>query len=72
MLTLVSEVITPSFKARGECVAVIDTETATLWGEVFDFGINSKGTDVARYDAIVKEVFENVTAMKKEHEQKRK
>jgi hypothetical protein len=70
MLTLVSDVITPSFKARtrGECVAVIDTETATLWGEVFDFGIvivNSKGTEVARYDAIVKEVFENVTAMKK-------
>lgn len=70
MLSLVSDVIKPSFKARtrGECVAVIDTETATLWGEVFDFGmviVNSKGTEVARYDAIVKEVYDSVRLMKK-------
>ena len=70
MLTLVSDIIKPNFKARtrGECVAVIDTETATLWGEVFDFGmviVNSKGTEVARYDAIVQEVYDDVRTMEK-------
>lgn len=70
MLTLVSDTMTPSFKprTRGEAVAVIDTETATLWGEVFDFGmviVNSKGKEIARYDAIVKEVYDNVRTMKK-------
>ena len=70
MLTLVSDIIQPSFKARirGEAVAVIDTETATLWGEVFDFGmviINSKGTEITRYDAIVKEVYDDVRKMEK-------
>ena len=70
MLTLVSDVIKPSFKARtrGEAVAIIDTETATLWGEVFDFGmviINSKGKEIARYDAIVEEVYNSVKLMEK-------
>jgi len=70
MLTLVSDVIQPNFKARtrGEAVAVIDTETATLWGEVFDFGmviVNSKGKEIARYDAIVKEVYDDVKKMEK-------
>jgi len=70
MLTLVSEVIKPSFKprTRGNCIAVIDTETATLWGEVFDFGlviVNSAGTEVARYDAIVSEVYDSVRLMEK-------
>ena len=70
MLTLVSDTIKPSFKprTRGNCIAVLDTETATLWGEVFDFGIvivNSAGTEVARYDAIVKEVYESVKLMEK-------
>lgn len=70
MLSLVSSVIKPNFKTRvrGNCIAVIDTETATLWGEVFDFGmviVNSKGKEVARYDAIVKEVYDNVKQMQK-------
>lgn len=70
MLTLVSDIIQPNFKARtrGEAVAVIDTETATLWGEVFDFGmviVNSKGKEIARYDAIVKEVYDDVKKMEK-------
>lgn len=48
--------------------AVIDTETATLTGEVFDFGMvicDKEGKELARYDSIIKEVFENVQMMKK-------
>lgn len=49
-------------------IAVIDTETATLWGEVFDFGMvitNKKGDVIDTYDSIVKEVYDNIPLMKK-------
>ena len=48
-------------------IAVIDTETATLGGEVFDFGLviaDKKGNILATYESIVKEVFENQRVMK--------
>ena len=53
---------------KNTTIAVIDTETATLTGDVFDFGLvitNKKGEVLAKYDAIVKEVFENLEKMKK-------
>lgn len=49
-------------------IAVIDTETATLTGEVFDFGLvitNKKGEILATYDALVEEVYNNLEKMKK-------
>lgn len=49
-------------------IAVIDTETATLTGDVFDFGLvitNKKGEVIAKYDAIVEEVFNDLAKMKK-------
>lgn len=49
-------------------IAVIDTETASLTGDVFDFGMvitNKKGEVLATYEAIVKEVYENLAKMKK-------
>ncbi len=49
-------------------IAVIDTETASLNGDVFDFGMvitNKKGEILARYDALVAEVFNDLAKMKK-------
>lgn len=49
-------------------IATIDTETASLNGEVFDIGVvihDKKGNILATYDSIVKEVFDNVQLMKK-------
>ena len=49
-------------------IAIIDTETASLTGDVFDFGMvitNKKGEIIAKYEAIVKEVFNNLAVMKK-------
>lgn len=49
-------------------IAVIDTETATLTGDVFDFGVvitNKKGEVLATYEAVVEEVFNDLAKMKK-------
>jgi hypothetical protein len=68
---LVSDVTPIEYAARvrGDLVAVIDTETATLWGEVFDFGlviINPvSGKIHATYDAIAREVFDQTSIMEK-------
>ena len=53
---------------KKQIIAVLDTETASLNGEVFDFGMvisDRKGNELARYEAIVEEVFNNLAVMKK-------
>lgn len=55
-------------KNQKTTIAVIDTETATLNGDVFDFGLvitNKKGEVLATYEALVAEVFNDLAKMKK-------
>jgi DNA polymerase III epsilon subunit-like protein len=49
-------------------IAVIDTETASLCGEVFDIGVvicDKKGEILAKYEALNADVFNNLATMKK-------